>query len=149
MLHCQMPMSPVMLCTFAQMLNCTFYKIIYYKFCSADADTLLLHSCRLIALEGSPWRTWSFITLRNHSEELPSDARDVQWEIPVPSLPYGFKLFPPGNFLYRSSWETPEIWEFANFLEFPVLQESPEFPPRGNFPFCKCPCIRFSIGFLD
>ena len=75
-------------------------------------------------------------------------ARDVQWEIPVPSLPYGFKLFPPGNFPYGNSREIPEIREFSELREFPVLRESWEFPSYGKFPFSKCTYIRFSIGFL-
>ena len=52
---------------------------------------------------------------------------DVQREIPIPSLPYGFKLFPPGNFPYGNSWEIPEIREIPELREFPVLRESREF----------------------
>ena len=77
-----------------------------------------------------------------------SHCRDVQREIPVPSLPYGFKLFPPGNFPYGNSREIPEIREFPELREFPVLRESREFPSYGKFPFSKCTYIRFSIGFL-
>ena len=75
-------------------------------------------------------------------------ARDVQRKIPVPSLPYGFKLFLPGNFPYGNSQEIPEIWEFPELREFPVLRESREFPSYGKLPFSKCTYIRFSIDFL-
>ena len=37
--------------------------------------------------------------------------RDVQREIPIPSLMYGFKLFPPGKFPYGHSREVPKIRE--------------------------------------
>ena len=65
-------------------------------------------------------------------------SRDVQWETPIPSLLYGFKLFSPGNFLYRSSLEIPDIQEFPEFHEFPILWVFPKFPSLKKFPFSKC-----------
>ena len=55
-------------------------------------------------------------------------GRDVQWKIAVPSLPYGFKFVPPGNFPYRNSQEIPEL------RVFPVFWESQEFPSHGEIP---------------
>ena len=74
--------------------------------------------------------------------------RDVQWEVPIPSLPYGFKPFPPGNFPYGKSPEIPKIREFPKLREFPILWESWEFPSHGKFSFSKCKHIRFSISFF-
>ena len=78
----------------------------------------------------------------------PSMTRVVQWEIPVPSLLCGFKLFPPGNLPYGNSQEISEIWEFPELWEFPALWEFWEFLSHGKFPFSKCTYIGFSIGFL-
>ena len=75
-------------------------------------------------------------------------TRDVQREIPIPSLPYGFKLFSPGNFPYGNSREIPEIREFPELREFPVLRRFRKFPSHGKLPFSKCTYIGFSIGFL-
>ena len=74
-------------------------------------------------------------------------GRDVQWEIPIPSLPYGFKLFPPGNFPYGNSREIPEIREFPELREFPVLRESREFPSHGKFSFLSAHISDFQSVF--
>ena len=67
--------------------------------------------------------------LASSSDWWRPEGRDVQREIPVPSLPYGFKLFPPGNFPYGNSREIPGI------REFPILREFREFLAHGKFPF--------------
>ena len=89
---------------------------------------------RLVWVHGPEW-TWSWPGPRL------GPGSDVQWKIPVPSLPYGFKLFPPGNFPYGNSREIPEI------REFPVLQESQEFPSHGNFPFLSAHISDFPSVF--
>ena len=74
-------------------------------------------------------------------------GRDIQWEIPISSHPYGFELFPPGNFLYGNSREIPEIQELTEFRESPIPWEFPKFPSRWKFPFSKCAILDFQSVF--
>ena len=82
-----------------------------------------------------------------HPEKRPPRYRDVQWEIPIPSLPYGFKLFPPRNFPDGNSREIPEIREFPELPEFPVLRESREFPSHGKCSFLSAHMSDFQSIF--
>ena len=81
------------------------------------------------------------------ASEIQAVCSDVQREIPVPSLPYGFKLFPPGNFPYGNSREIPESREFPELREFPVLRESREFPSHEKFPFLSAHISDFQSVF--
>ena len=76
-------------------------------------------------------------------------SRDVQRRIPVPSLLYGFKTLPPGNFPYGNSREIPEIREFPELREFPVLRESWEFPSHGKFPFLSVLLAHILYNFVS
>ena len=109
-----------------------------------------LHTSKLLPLSNPKTLVHfvqSWLALCHSVGSLLPCGRDVQWEIPVPSLPYGFKLFPPGNFPYGNSREIPEIREFPELREFPVLRESQEFPSHGKFPFLSAHISDFQSVF--